>query len=251
MRLFLIALFLSLASMAQAAPLPQLRGDAEATARIEKMLARMGGRERWADGKSIYIRYRQTHSGRRAGDGGERGWRDVSKPGERLELWRTDYEGRSQNWGHAFNERTGWERQPEGLRDYSAEEMQRITTFWRRDFYTMFHRMAAGDPALTYRFTAPNRIDVSEGGKDIGWWDIDRGGTLMRWGATDDDESGQLSYVYGPFKKYGDIAFPAWGSSSDGLFRFEYLEFLLSPQPLPDAVFLNPSQQPPAELRLR
>ena len=251
MRLVLFALFLSLASLVQAAPLPQLRGDAEAAARIERMLERMGGRERWAEAKSLYIRYRQLHSGRRVGEGGERGWRDVSKPGERLELWRTDYEGRTQNWGHSFNAHSGWVRQPEGLRQYSTKEMADVTTFWKRDFYTMFHRMAAGDAALSYRFTAPNRIDVSEEGRDIGWWDIDRGGMLLRWGAVDDDNVGQLSYVYGPFKQYGNIAFPAWGASSDGLFRFEYLEFLVSPQSLPDEVFLDPSKQPPAELRLR
>lgn len=250
MRSVLFALFLSLASLAQAAPLPDLRGDAEATGRIEKMLGRMGGRERWADAKSIYIHYRQLSSRQRAGDGGERAWRDISKPAERLELWRTDYEGRTQNWGHVFNEHNGWVRGAEGLRDYTAEEIGRITNFWRRDFYTMFHRMAAGDPALSYRFTSPNRIDVSEGGKEIGWWDIDRGGMLLRWGAQDYDGD-ELSYVYGPFKQYGDIAFPAWGASSDATFRFEYVEFLVSPKALPDAVFLDASKQPPAELRLR
>ncbi len=56
MRLLLFSFFLSLASLAQATPLPQLRGDAEATARIERMLDRMGGRERWAAAKSYYIR---------------------------------------------------------------------------------------------------------------------------------------------------------------------------------------------------
>jgi hypothetical protein len=118
----------------------------------------------------------------------------------------------------------------------------------------MFRRMAAGDQALSYRFTPPNRIDVTEDGENIGWWDIDRAGTFLRWGLDRNAEaygSQPLSYVYGPYKKFGDISFPAWGASSDGLYRFEYLEFMVSPKPLPDEVFLDPSKQPPAELRLR
>ena len=253
MRLLLLSFFLSLASLAQATPLPQLRGDAEATARIERMLDRMGGRERWAAAKSYYIKYRQLHSGRRVGEGEERSWRDVSSPRERLELWRTDYEGRTINWGHTFDKRAGWVRQPEGLRQYSAKEHSDITGFWKQDVYTMFRRMAVGDQALTYRFTAPNRIDVSEGGKAIGWWDIDRGGMLLRWGVDEGNPyiTGSLSYIYGPYKKFGDISFPAWGASSDGLYRFDYLEFLVSPEAIPEAVFHDPGTPPPAELRLR
>jgi len=251
MRVILCALLLSFASILQAAPLPQLRGDAEATARIEKMLGRMGGRERWAETKSLYIRYHQFDSGRRGGEGEERAWRDVSLARERLEQWRIDIDGQSWNWARSFDAQGGWIRQAVGLRRLTQEEHGRRLRFWGRDFYTMFRRMAAGDTALIYRFTAPNRIDVSEGGKDIGWWDIDRGGALLRWGTLTSDGLGELSYIYGPYKRYGAIAVPAWGASSDGLFRFEYLEFQASPRPLPDSVFLDPSKQPPAELRLR
>jgi hypothetical protein len=253
MRLIFFALFLSLASVAQPAPLPKLNGDAEATTRIEKMLARMGGREKWAKTRTYYIVYQQYHSGRRMGVGEERSWRDVSVPGERLELWRTDYEGHTPRCGHAFNKRSGWIRQPEGLRDYSSQELADNLKFWKRDVYTMFHRMAAGDAALSYRFTAPNRIDVTEGGENIGWWEVDRGGTFLRWGVDNLNpyNPGSLSYIYGPYKKFGDISFPAWGASSDGLYRFEYLEFLVSPNALPDAVFDNPAAEPPAELKLR
>jgi hypothetical protein len=115
----------------------------------------------------------------------------------------------------------------------------------------MFRRMAAGDAELRYRFAVPNRIEVSDAaGAALGWWDIDQGGTLLRWGTTDDDGVDQLSYIYGPYKAYGAIAFPAWGSSSDGLYRFEYLDFAIGPRPLPDALFRDSAAAPPVEFRL-
>lgn len=252
MRVLFALLLLSFATVVRAQPQPALQGDAEAVARIERMFARLGGRERWGRARSMYIHYRQLSSRQRAGEGEERAWRNLAEPGERLEWVRTDYQGRTAGWGHGFDRASGWRREGGAMRAYSAEEHRRILDFWGRDFYTAFRRMAAGDPAWRYRFTAPHRIDVTEAnGGAVSWWEIDQGGTLLRWGTTDDDGTAQLSYIYGPYRAYGPIAFPAWGTSSDGLYRFEYLDFAISPEPLPQEALRDPARPPRRDLRLR
>jgi hypothetical protein len=252
MRLLLALLLLSFATLADAQPLPSLQGDPEAVARIERMFARMGGRGPWARAQSMYIHYRQLSSGARPGEGEERAWRDIARPGERLEWRRTGYDGRESAWARSFDAQGGWRRTDAGIRLFTAEEHRQAVDFWQRDFYTAFRRMAAGDPAWRYRFTAPHRIDVIDAaGAVVGWWEIDQGGTLLRWGTTDDDGTSQLSYIYGPFRTYGSIAFPAWGTSSDGIYRFEYLDFAISPDPLPEEAFRDPATPPRGDLRLR
>lgn len=250
LRSFLLCLLLLVAAPAAAQSLPALQGDAEAISRIERMFVRLGGRPAWAQAQSMYIHYRQLSSRNRMGEGEERAWRDISRPRERLEWFRVDYEGQRRTWGHGFDGEGGWRRDGETLRPYTAEEHATNRAFWQRDFYTMFRRMAAGDAALRYRFTAPHRIDVTDAAGAVqGWWEIDQGGTLLRWGAGDTDGSA-LSYIYGPYKAYGAVSFPAWGSSSDGLYRFEYLDFAIGPAPLPDRLFRNGLTPPPAGLRL-
>jgi hypothetical protein len=250
LRSLILCLLLLVAAPVAAQPLPALQGDAEAIARIERMFARLGGRPAWAGARSMYIHYRQLSSAARPGEGEERAWRDIASPRERLEWHRTDYDGQRRTWGHGFDDAGGWRREGEALRRYAPDEHAASLAFWQRDFYTMFRRMAAGDPVLRYRFTAPHRIEVTDpAGAALGWWDIDQGGTLLRWGAADSD-GGPLSYIYGPYKAYGAIAFPAWGSSSDGLYRFEYLDFAIGPRTLPDAIIRDGMTPVPAGLQL-
>ncbi len=239
-----------LAAPAAGQPLAPLNGDAEATARIGRMLERMGGRAYWARVRGIYIRYRQYRSGPWVGQGEERAWRDLGEPYERLE-WRFDLDGGGQRVSaHGFDPQSGWRRRNGVIQAMTAEAHRGVVAFWTHDFYTMFRRMAAGTPEVRYRFSAPNHIEMTGAdGEALGWWDIDAAGNMMRWGAT--DETGEaLSYVYGPFKTYGRIAFPAWGASSDGQFRFEYAEFVTGAEPFARDLLADPATPPPDGRRL-
>jgi hypothetical protein len=251
MRLLLLLLTMLVALPAHA-QLPVLQGDAEAVARIEKMYRHLGGREPWAAMRSMHIRYRQLHSGGRQGEAEELAWRDMTAPRERLEWVITDHAGVTTNFGRGNDENSAWRRRPDGTRvDRTAQDLKLIKQFWHRDFYTMFKRMAAGDPGIRYGYIAPNRIVMTDpSGGALGWWEIDAGGWLLQWGTADDDGS-PLAYFYGPYKSYGNIAFPAWGVSAEGTLRFEYLTFEISPAPFPEEALRDSAKSPGRELRLR
>lgn len=237
-------------AITSAQSLPSLSGDPEAVQRMERMLESMGGRQAWASARSLFLHYRQLSSGRRPGEGEQRAWRDLGEPRQRLEYLRTDPSGTLQAWAGGFDPEGGWQRRDGAVTPQPAAEHKDDVQFWPREFYTQFRRIAAGDQGLRYRFTPPNRIDVfNPDGLPIGWWDIDAAGNLLRWGATTTDGV-LLSYVYGPYRKYGAIAFPAWGTASDGTYRFEYRDVAISPKPLPAEVLRDRATAPRRDLRL-
>lgn len=252
MRLPITLLAALLAAPLRAEPLLPLQGDPEAVARIEKMYSQIGGRGIWADAKSMTIRYRQLSSGTRPGEGVEYAWRDMTRPRERLEWVRTDALGTRTNFGRGNDESRGWRRRPDGsIVESRPEELKADLKFWERDYYTMFKRMAAGDPSIRYRFIPPNRIEATDsGGQLLNWWDIDSAGWLLQWGTTDSDGS-PINWYYGPYKKYGRIAFPAWGISPQFLIRFEYVDFRISPKPFPEQVLADPINPPSPKLLAR
>ncbi len=230
-----------------AAPL----SDAQALARFDAMFAKMGGRAAWAEARSLYLHYRQWPTGQYARYQEERGWRDLAEPNERLEFRWHDAEGTLQERGRGFWSGRLWRRRGSEVTEIEGKEHDDYLTFWSRDFYTMFRRIARNDSALVHRFRGPNRIEtVDAAGRPLGWWDIDEHGNLMRWGSTfNEDEA--LSYVYGPYRKFGAIAFPAWGTALDGTYRFEYADVAISPRPLPLDVLTNREKAVPEGLRLR
>jgi hypothetical protein len=224
--------------------------DPQAAARFEAMFAKIGGRAAWAEARSLYLHYRQWPTGQYARLQEERAWRDLVEPKERMEFHWRDADGKLQQRGRGFWDGRMWRRR-EGVTEIEGKELADFLAFWSRDFYTMFRRIARNDADLKHRFVAPNRIETTDAaGRALGWWDIDEHGNLMRWGSTFNEEE-TLSYVYGPVRDFGAIAFPAWGASSDGTFRFEYADVQISSQPLPDAVFASREQAPPENIRLR
>ena len=247
---WLLLIFMPVA--AEAATPPPLQGDAEAVRRIELMYRQLGGRERWAAAQSMTIHYRQLSSLNRPGEGPEYAWRDLTRPRERLEWVRTDANGTKISFGRGNDEQRGWRRRPDGqVVETPADQLQAELKFWERDFYTMFKRMAAGDPTIRFSYTAPNRIVMTDPtGAELGWWEIDNAGWLLRWGTTDGDGEA-FDWWYGPYKQYGDISFPAWGVSTKFLIRFEYLDFRISTKPFPEEVLSDPLTPPSSKLLLR
>jgi hypothetical protein len=228
---------LVLASMVVAAGVAcaadRLQGDPQAVASVEAMLERMGGREIWARTRSLHLEYRvwrtdpdETMT--------ERAWRDLQEPNQRIEF---DSPSEPVTW--AFTPRSGWVSREGTVKEISAAGHASAVGFWPADFYTMIHRLAVADPGVVLAFVPPRRVRVdSAEGVELGWWEIDSSGQLLKWGSVSDGE--QLEYVYGPLKTFGEISFPAWGSAVDGSWRFEYANVSVDPAPIPAPLLDRP-----------
>lgn len=203
--------------------------DAEAWRRIDAMLAQNGGRERWAEARTLYLVYRQFYAGDEPSFREERAWRDMRAPRERLEfLWPAQNGAPERRRGRGFADGQMWRRAEDGtVTPYNAQQTQEFFDFWPRDFYTMFARFARRDAGLTLRMAGDHRIESFDAGAPIGVWCIDGAGNLIGWDAPFNAQE-QLSYLYGPPHAYGDVNYIGWGMSADGMFRFEYADVRLS-----------------------
>ena len=211
----------------------RLRGDPQAVEAIEAMLERLGGRDAWVRMRTLHLKY---HVWRTDPDEKlvERAWRDLKEPNQRIEL---DSPSAPVTW--AFTAGYGWVMRDGAVKDISSAGHASAVEFWPFDFYTMIRRFADADPALVLRFEAPRRIRVESGsGADLGWWEVDSTGALLKWGSVSDGET--LEYVYGPLRAFGEINFPAWGAAVDGSWRFEYADVSVSPMPIPAALLDRP-----------
>jgi len=164
----------------------------------------------------------------------ERAWRDLQRPNQRIEM-----QSPSAPFVWVFSEGGGWVERDGATRELSDAGRLSALGFWPYDFYTMLHRFAAADPHLVLSLETPRRVRVRSGiGEDLGWWEIDSRGALLRWGAMSDGEP--LEYVYGPIRSFGAINFPAWGAATDGSWRFDYTTVTVSPAPI-DPALLDPT----------
>lgn len=224
---------LLLAPPAIVADADRLRGDPQAVERIERMLEQFGGARAWADARTLYLEYRGWRT-----DPDEplieKAWRDLREANQRIELVSASA---PVTW--AFTPQAGWVERKAGIVDISAERLGSAIKGWPYDFYTIIRTFAAPDGSFTLEFFEPRRVVVrSATGAEWGWWEIDSGGNLLKWGSTVDDDT--VEYVYGPPRQFGSIRFPAWGASVDGSWRFEYAEVQLSPDPIPAELLTRP-----------
>ncbi len=213
-----------------------LQGDPEAVAAIERMLERFGGREVWARGRTLYVSY----------DGWrtdpyepvlERAWRDLVEPRQYAE-----YEGRSFLRIFALSPQGSWTDRDGEITRRDAGEHHAAVERYPYGFYTSLRSFAVADPRLRLEWQAPDRVIVrTEDGRERGWWQIDRTGAPIKWGAGAPPDA--VEYVYGPMRAFGNISFPAWGAAVDGFWRWDYLEIDVSTEPLPDDV-LSALQRP-------
>jgi len=216
-----------------AAQSQRLRGDEAAVVAVERMLEAFGGAEAWAEARTLYLEYRVQRT-EPDEDLTERAWRDLQRPNQRIEM-----QSPSAPFVWVFSEGGGWVERDGATRELSDAGRLSALGFWPYDFYTMLHRFAAADPHLVLSLETPRRVRVRSGiGEDLGWWEIDSRGALLRWGAMSDGEP--LEYVYGPIRSFGAINFPAWGAATDGSWRFDYTTVTVSPAPI-DPALLDPT----------
>ncbi len=89
--------------------------------------------------------------------------------------------------------------------------------------YYIYHRLAKEDSTLRVELVEDgNRLNVFQGEDQLlCWFLLDDLGQQYSWGNIYNGKINQ--HFYGPYIQLGQSRFPAWGSSMDGRFRFEYV----------------------------
>lgn len=201
----------------------ELKGDPEALARVDVMLGQLGGKALWAKTRSLYTMERARHP--RYGDGiVATFWRDLESPAERAEIKHAKLDVQ-----YAWNREGGWVLSDGHVRDYDADEIAARVDNWASEIYTLFHRLAAGDPALTVKSLDHNGFRVlDENLEKIGDFRLTADGALYYWQQYGNDP---VAFIYGPNKAFGEVRFPDWGTAVDGSWGFYYVQVLPSPKP--------------------
>ncbi len=230
---------LLLAVVCCAAALPgalaeRLQGDPEAVVAVERMIERFGGADLWSRARTLYLEYDGWRS-EPAEPVIERAWRDLREPYQRAE-----FEGRSFYTIFAMTPERSWLSRDGQVRVFEPDRHRAMVGWHPYDFYTALRSLAVGDPSLRLQWDAPDRVVITTtDGVERGWWRIDQNGGLIQWGAISDDGE-PLEYLYGPMRAFGNVNFPAWGSSQDGGWRWNYTIVDLSTDPIPLTVGLDP-----------
>ncbi|MFT7687458.1 MAG: hypothetical protein ACI9FB_002813 [Candidatus Azotimanducaceae bacterium] len=184
-------------------------GDKKALDQMALMFQKLGGREVWANAKSIYTVERVRHY--KYGDGIiETVWRDLENPGASIKLMHPNL-----NLIYAWNSKFGWVSRKGSLRDLSDDEISQKEIHWHRDLYTLLHQLALGERKLSLKALKPYGFKVlDEDKKKIGEFRLTPGGELSQWQRFGGQES--VTYIYGPYKSFGLVNFPDWSTTSDG-----------------------------------
>lgn len=226
MTLVLLRAFLGsvLAMLVLTASADGIDGDKKALARVDLMLEKMGGRALWAKANSLYTMERARHP--RYGDGIVASyWRDFEAPGEHGELHQegVDIE-------YAWTTEDGWIERNGEIREYSKEELRSLHDKWHQEIYTLYHELALGERELTVRNLDDDGFRViDESKRKIADFRLTPDGHLYYW--TQYEGKDARSWVYGPYRQFGNISFPDWGTSADGKWSFYYLQVLPSEKP--------------------
>ncbi len=220
-KLFFIVLLLLASSLTSAGGLD---GEPRALARIDTMLASMGGRELWANARSVFTMERARHP--KYGDGIIASfWRDLEQPGE-----YGRYAHRKLDLTYIWNEKTGWVQRNGELRDYSEAELEERHYYWSREIYILFHQLAAGTRKLTVKSFGDDGFSLfDEAGDRIGDFRLTPEGDLYMWQQFGGEAP--VTYIYGPHKDFGELSFPDWGTATDGSWGFYYLQVLPNEKP--------------------
>lgn len=208
--------------------LADLQGDEAAIALANQMITAMGGHEIWAEAVWMHVKERSSAANQPDLIAHE-AWRG-------LQLQKARYSSKNQDVSYvqAWDKEGGWRILNGDFQQFDADRHGEETSFWHREIYTMYHRFAAGDPALRLISIEANafRIEHAESGEPLGSFSVSAEGGVLVWSSGDTDFD--VTYVYGPLKSFGAIKLPAWGAQTNGLWRFNYLEAKLHTEPMPD-----------------
>ena len=183
-----------------------------AAARVEALLAAMGGRDVWARTKFVHVR--ATHRDPALGAYQNQIWNDFAAPRVRIEaIIGGDRVMRG------FDGTSGWRVRGGETFPLTAAQLESDRAWWESNVYRTFHRLAVNDPDLNVHAIGENRLEIFRAdGRRLNWFVLNTAGEPVHFG-TWDDERGT---VFGPLVAgSGGIRHWRWGTNADGTFQFE------------------------------
>ncbi len=192
--------------------------DSTAWQAAERLVESLGGAERWAATKILYVKEKAFPASLKHPVTAEF-WRNMERPAYRSVITGPGLRRETQ-----WSEDGGWVIRNGEHTEMTAEALAEEVFYWLQEPYVMYHKLAARDPALHPVLKEGNRLEVywGDGGRLLCWFDLDASGALLRWG---NFYQGEVSeHVYGPIRAVGDFKMPAWGTSTSGSWRFEYID---------------------------
>ena len=203
-----------------------LIGDSTAVALVENMIYEMGGKSLWKRSRHLYIEQHGWFT-KPSGAAVEKTWRDLKEPNRRMYISR-----RFKETTHVFTPEYSWIKRDGDLEYLSKDQHASFIRGWPNGSYNMLSRFAQGDQNIVLKYEAPYKVIVfDKSGKELSYYEINDQGHMMKWG-TNHPSGVVVEYVYGPPKDFGNIKFPAWGTSVDGYWRYNYVSVILSMDPI-------------------
>lgn len=209
-----------------------VKGSEKALKRLNLLFETMGGRESWAQARSLYI-IQRTRSPR-VGDGVlTMSWHDLEAPGEWADLQHSKFKARL-----AWSEQGGWFRKDGDYRDYIDDEIKEKQFYWHRDLYTLYHRLAKDEMAYRIKAIQPyGFVVLSPELEELGEFHLTRDGELYKWrmlGAKKDH-----TILFGAYRSFGETRFPDWMANAQGDWSAYQIQVMPSPLPFREQVSLK------------
>lgn len=206
----------------------EVQGEPETIKTVHAVVDRVGGRDVWANARSLYAKLKGYPSDSPSG-GIEEVWTDFDRPDVHF-TFRTS----NRKTTRVTRADSGWTLRDDEFSELTRERARQFAEFWARSEYVLYHRMAKGDPTLRVVKASGDRLEFfdAESGEGIGWFQLNSENEVVKWRAPFAEDV-VIEYVFGPFIDFGDIRMPKWGAQTNGNFRFENLDFKISQDPPP------------------
>ena len=191
--------------------------DADAWRMADQLLESLGGREVWARTKILYVKEKAFPESLYHPVLAEF-WRNLEQP-----AYHSIIVGNELRRETVWDTKGGWVNQNGTRNNISDKEIAQEVNDWAQEPYVMYHKLAIRDP-LIRPVLKDDALQIYEANSDrlLCWFRVDAHGRLLMWG---NYYQGEVSeHVYGPTKPIGEFVMPAWGTATNGSWRFEYLE---------------------------
>lgn len=184
----------------------------------DKLLESIGGKEIWASTKILYVKEKAYPASLSYPVIAEF-WRNLEHPSY-CSMIVGDSIQRETQW----TSDEGWVIRNGSRKDMSQEQLKEEVMNWYQEPYVMYHKLAVRDPSIRLKLVNDRKLEIYAvtDGRLLCWFRFDKSGKLLIWGNYYQNEISE--HVYGPIKKIGEFKMPAWGTSTNGSWRFEYLD---------------------------
>lgn len=203
-----------------------LAGDPEAVARAGSLLETLGGREVWAGARTVKVELRGFYA-RQQEPWLETFWLDLEAPNGRFEL-----KGGDVDRVIAWTSQDGWEIADGTLKTMPPDQHTTEMQYWRCQPLVIFHRLALGGADTRVALGEDGRLEVLDAtrGELLARFALNQKAEPLKWSAKLGER--EIDHVLGPLEAFADARFPRWGSSLDGVWRYEHVSVELSAKPL-------------------